>query len=157
MLCTKYFFYLNLLHEANIWLKIVAIWNSINNWVKLICGKTTPWALFKMLAIPNISNACNSKKEEEIKQGYNHARKTCLDHWPWKNWRSFFVISGNMSIISTEYVQSQKQWYIYDLVDVLNMPAKFQLNRTKTLNFHLKLTLLWYWNIFTVNENDVNG
>ena len=47
-----------------------------------------------------------------------------------------------MSIISTEYVQSQKQWYIYDLVDVLNMPAKFQLNRTKTLNFHLKLTLL---------------
>ena len=35
--------------------------------------------------------------------------------------------------------ENQKQWYIYNLLDVINNLIKFQLNRIRTSNFQLKL------------------
>ena len=40
-----------------------------------------------------------------------------------------------MSIITLEYVLKVKNWYIHDLLDVLNNPMKVQCNWIRTQNF----------------------
>ena len=37
-----------------------------------------------------------------------------------------------MSIISLEYTERPKKWYIHDLHDVFNNVTKFQLNQVNT-------------------------
>ena len=49
-----------------------------------------------------------------------------------------------MSIISLEHMQkqqqqNQKQWYIHDLLDIINNCIKYELNRLRTKHFYVKL------------------
>ena len=41
-------------------------------------------------------------------------------------------------VSSLNMCENQKQWYVHDLLDVINNPTKFQLNWKRT-NFQLNL------------------
>ena len=47
--------------------------------------------------------------------------------------------------------KSQKQWYIHDLLDILNNPTK----EHKIFGYNC-LTLLWLWDNFKVTESAMN-
>ena len=74
-------------------------------------------------------------------QGYDHTKfeRPPINSICQKANIKVFVKSGNMSIISLEYVQKWKKlWYSHYLLNLLNSSTKFELNLDKNTTFLVK-------------------